>query len=379
MSNPKVSIVIPCYNVEKYLKQCLESVVNQTLKEIEIICVNDGSKDSTLSIIQEFARTDDRIKVISQENGGYGKAMNNGFSNATGEYIGIVESDDFVDPDMFEKLYIEAAKNDLDVVKSSFYFYWGKQDKSIKYRITNKINRNKVFCPAKDFKNPEDITDYFSIFPSIWSAIYKNSFIKENNIKFLETPGASFQDTSFNFKVYSLAEKSELYEKCFLHYRQDNEQSSINNPGKVYCICDEYKEIEMFLLSQPELKDILEPVKMHNKVDAYLWNYDRLNESFKQEFIEYASKDLKEDMDKGYCKSEYFDYQKWNLLLWIIDKPLEFHEWKMNLCKNAFPEYSTEGNNKTISSKLTSSLRKKGFWVTTLICAKHIFIKIFKK
>ena len=225
MSNPKVSIVIPCYNVEKYLKQCLESVVNQTLKEIEIICVNDGSKDSTLSLIQEFANTDDRIKVISQENGGYGKAMNNGFSNATGEYIGIVESDDFVDPDMFEKLYIEAAKNDLDVVKSSFYFYWGKQDKSIKYRITNKINRNKVFCPAKDFKNPEDITDYFSIFPSIWSAIYKNSFIKENNIKFLETPGASLQYTRYNFEVYSRAEKSELYEKFVLHHNRDNEES----------------------------------------------------------------------------------------------------------------------------------------------------------
>ena len=194
----------------------------------------------------------------------------------------------------------------------------------------------------------------------------------------METPGASFQDTSFNFKVYSLAEKSELYEKCFLHYRQDNEQSSINNPGKVYCICDEYKEIEMFLLSQPELKDILEPVKMHNKVDAYLWNYDRLNESFKQEFIEYASKDLKEDMDKGYCKSEYFDYQKWNLLLWIIDKPLEFHEWKMNKGIISPRKYSNEGIRKSIFSKINSSIRRIGFFQTVCKVARYFIGKLKK-
>ena len=100
----KVSILIPCYNVEKYIRQCLDSVVNQTLKDIEIICINDGSTDSTLDILRKYENRDNRIKVISKHNSGYGASMNIGLETAKGEYVGIVESDDFVEPNMFEKL-----------------------------------------------------------------------------------------------------------------------------------------------------------------------------------------------------------------------------------------------------------------------------------
>ena len=106
----KVSIVVPIYNVEKYLRQCLNSIINQTLKDIEIICVNDGSTDLSTQIINEFAEKDNRIKIINKENSGYGASMNRGFDSATGEYLGIVESDDYADPCMFEKLYGIAKK-----------------------------------------------------------------------------------------------------------------------------------------------------------------------------------------------------------------------------------------------------------------------------
>ena len=112
MSEYKVSVVIPVYNVERYLRQCLDSVINQTLKEIEIIIVNDGSKDSSLSIIKEYAAADNRITVIDKPNGGYGESMNRGFDKATGEYIGIIESDDYAELDMFEKLYATACEHD---------------------------------------------------------------------------------------------------------------------------------------------------------------------------------------------------------------------------------------------------------------------------
>ena len=117
---PKVSILIPIYNVEKYLRQCLESVVNQTLEDIEIICINDGSTDSSPEIIREFASRDSRIKVIDKQNTGYGHSMNQGLKAATGEYIGIVESDDFVELNMFESLYITAKNNGAEVVKSEY-------------------------------------------------------------------------------------------------------------------------------------------------------------------------------------------------------------------------------------------------------------------
>src|SRR5574344_757344 len=107
----EVSILIPIYNVEKYLEQCLESVCNQTLKDIEIICINDGSTDSSLKIIKDFQKNDDRVVLINKKNSGYGDSMNKGLEKATGEYIGIVESDDFIEKDAFEKLYSLAKKN----------------------------------------------------------------------------------------------------------------------------------------------------------------------------------------------------------------------------------------------------------------------------
>ena len=116
----KVSIIIPTYNVEMYLVECMDSVVNQTLKDIEIICINDGSTDSSLEILKGYAEKDDRIIIVDKENGGYGIGMNIGLDKATGEYIGIVEPDDFVPLNMYEELYNKAVENDLDLVKADF-------------------------------------------------------------------------------------------------------------------------------------------------------------------------------------------------------------------------------------------------------------------
>jgi len=123
MNNPKVSIIVPIYNVEKYLKECIESLLNQTLMQIEIICVNDGSTDRSLQIAQEYSQKDNRLIIIDKQNYGYGHTMNRGLEIAKGEYIGIVESDDFVKENMFEILYNLAKKHDVDVVKSNFYYY----------------------------------------------------------------------------------------------------------------------------------------------------------------------------------------------------------------------------------------------------------------
>ena len=116
----KVSILMPACNVEKFLKECMDSVVNQTLKDIEIICIDDGSRDSTGNILDEYAQKDNRIKVIHKANSGYGHSMNVGLQNATGEYIGIIETDDFADLNMFDELY-KAAKENLDATYEDLY------------------------------------------------------------------------------------------------------------------------------------------------------------------------------------------------------------------------------------------------------------------
>ena len=120
MENISLSIIVPVYNVENYLIRCLDSLVNQTLKEIEIICINDGSKDNSLNILEEYAKKDSRIIILNQENAGLSAARNAGMEIAKGEYIGFVDSDDWVDLDFFEKLYIAAKNNDCDIAVADF-------------------------------------------------------------------------------------------------------------------------------------------------------------------------------------------------------------------------------------------------------------------
>lgn len=111
----KVSIIVPVYNTEAYLERCLKSLVNQTLKDIEIICIDDGSKDNSVAILKKYSQLDKRIKIIEQENLGVSVARNNGLKLATGEYIGFVDSNDWIDLDFYEKLYNAAKKYDADI------------------------------------------------------------------------------------------------------------------------------------------------------------------------------------------------------------------------------------------------------------------------
>ena len=334
MSECKVSVVIPVYNVEKYLRQCLDSVINQTLKEIEIIIVNDGSKDSSLSIIKEYAAADDRIVVIDKPNGGYGESMNRGFDKATGEYIGIVESDDFIEPNMFEKLYERAKEYELDVVKSGFYLYWSTPvEKNEPYKVASSITSQRTFCPVEDFKCALEQVEFFNMKNSIWSAIYRRDFIRENAIRFNETPGASFQDTAFSLKVWCCAKRVRLMEECFLHYRQDNENSSVNSTGKVYCICDEYDEITRFLNEKPGLKGKIMPILVRVQYDAYTWNYMRLgaNEEKQREFIKRFHDDFQKHDQNGLIQKKYYEWYRWNDLHFLLDDYEEFH--KKCLCQ----------------------------------------------
>lgn len=326
---PKVSVIIPIFNVERYLSQCLDSVVNQTLKEIEIICVNDGSTDKSLDIIKEYASKDSRIVIIDKKNSGYGHSMNCGMDIAKGEYIGIIESDDYAELQMFEKLYNLANKKNLDVVKSGFFYYWTKPEiKNEAAIIASKSMSNRIFCPLTDFKSSMEQVEFFNIKPTIWSAIYKKNFITANNIRFNETPGASYQDESFNFKVWASAKRVQLLQDCFVHYRQDNEASSINSPGKVFCICDEYEEMERFLEERPILKGKLEGIRTRLKYDSYIWNYERLSESLQKEFLPKMSQEFADDLAEGYCERKYYPTYKWNTMLLIIRYFEEYHKWR---------------------------------------------------
>ena len=240
MSQPKVSVIIPVYNVEKYLVQCMESVVNQTLKDIEIICINDGSTDNSLSILQEYAKKDNRIKLIDKTNSGYGSSMNLGIEHAQGEYIGIVEPDDYISLNMYETLYNLSLLHNVQVVKSNYYIL---DENGIK-----KENKFVNTVSSSVYKNIEIPEFACKNHPCIWSAIYKTEFIKNNKIKFSTTPGAAFQDVGFNIKSWLFAYKIAITEDAFYYYRVNNSNSSVNQGNKMaFVTLNEYRLLYDFI------------------------------------------------------------------------------------------------------------------------------------
>ena len=304
-----VSVIVPVCNVERYLRECLESLAAQTLKDIQIICVDDGSTDSSLSILREFEKRDPRFEVITKPNAGYGHTMNMGLDCAKGEYVGILESDDFAETDMFESLYEMAKGADVDVVKTDFFYHVTDSDPKF-----DDLACNMVDCYCDEPFNPLDHQEVFLMQPAIWSGLYRRSFLLEKGIRFLETPGASFQDTSFNYKVFASAEKALLSHDAFLHYRIDNANSSVKSQKKVFCICEEYEEMWCFTRSNPVLMDRLAGRLCFAQFGGYLWNLDRLSPALQWSFYDRFVEDFKRLYSEGLLASEFFSEEAWDKL-----------------------------------------------------------------
>lgn len=313
----KISVVVPVYNVEKYLKECIDSIINQTLEDIEIICVNDGSTDSSLEILNDYAKKDSRIIVINKSNSGYGHTMNMGLNAATGEYVGIIESDDFADKNMFEDLYKLAKEYDADIVKGDWYNYWSKNKFA---RKNNRISSAK----ALKLTNSKQDKSLLRINPSVWSAIYKKEFLNKYNIRFLETPGASYQDLAFSFKIFALAERVILTDKAYIYYRQDNMNSSVKSKTKVYCVCDEYEEIDRFLEQYPDLKFEFKVQEEINRYNGYVSSVLRIDDSVKPEFVKVFSDHFKEEYNTGLLGNEFFKKINKNEFMTLINNPEKY-------------------------------------------------------
>lgn len=220
----KVSIIVPIYGVEKYLKKAIDSLISQTLADIEIILINDGSKDNCKTIIDEYASRDARIIAIHKENSGYGATVNLGLEKAKGEYVAILEPDDYVESNMYEDLYKIAKEYNSDIVKSSFYDNLQSEHKKCVKKANwdyNKIPQNKSFtineCPL-----------FLYYHPSIWSCIYKKEFIEKHNIRFNEVAGAGWSDNPFQVQTMCLAERINFTPNAYYYWLRKNENESVD-------------------------------------------------------------------------------------------------------------------------------------------------------
>jgi glycosyltransferase involved in cell wall biosynthesis len=313
---PSVSILVPCYNVEKYLNQCLDSIVNQTLKDIEIICINDGSTDSTLDIIKSYAKSDKRIVIIDKENEGYGKSMNRGLDAATGKYIGIVESDDWVEPDAFEKLYNIAKQNNADLVKAEFVFFdndTGAQTPSWGIGLDKKFF-NKAYCLTK--QTPQII---WNGHPSIWTCLYSRKMLNDKNIRFASTPGASFQDMGFKPKTMIASERFVYIPDVVLHYRKHANNSDKNN-SKVFAVCDVHDDTDKWFSEHMSDDSRLRKMLHMSRFANYIWNLRRLYGEPKSEFRERFKSEVINIIKSGEIERSYLD-DRLLLKLYIVAYP----------------------------------------------------------
>jgi glycosyltransferase involved in cell wall biosynthesis len=232
----KVSIIIPIYNTDQHLHRCLKTVCNQTLQDIEIICVNDCSKDNSLLILQEYLENDSRIKLIDlKENKGAAAARNIGIENACGQYLGFVDSDDFIDPNFYEKLYEKALKTNADVVKGNMLVYC----------LKTKLARQESWMDINN-KVKQHHANFCCTFTS---AIYKTSLIKEKKIKFPEGL-IHFEDPYFSIKAAIFYQKVEIVDDVFYYY--------VSNPNSTSRKNFSVKHIESLISSLCQIMDVLD-------------------------------------------------------------------------------------------------------------------------
>lgn len=313
----KFSILVPVYNVKKFLCQCLDSIVEQTYRNLEIICIDDGSTDGSEDILDAYAQKDERIRVEHKKNAGYGHSLNMGLEMACGEYIGIVESDDYIAPDMYERFAHILAREEkvLDVVKAMYY------------RVSQngcEVQRKFEAGMCGRVISPKDYPGLFALPCSIWTAVYRRDFLDKNGIRFLETPGASYQDTAFCFKVWATAEHILLTNDPVLFYRVDNDASSINSGGKLFCVCDEIREIEHYMDSNNLHIPFLEGVKGVYIYRTYIWNYYRLHIGLRSAFwVEMIRKFQSMAQSAGFCKA-YWNDEDWEQINLILKDPEKF-------------------------------------------------------
>lgn len=285
MPKPKVSIVVPIYNVEKYLCECVDSLLAQTLKDIEIILVDDGSPDKCGEIVDEYAKKDPRIVAVHQKNSGYSVAVNKGIDMARGEYIGIIESDDWVEPDMYKTLYNNAHKNNTDITKGGFFLYNSTLPPS-KQNIyyANSSGSDLRLAPSGVFKIT-DWTPLLSMHASIWSSIYKSDFIKK--IKIPETAGASYQDFPFLMLVMTKAKRITVEPKAFVHWRNDPDQgNSTSANGKKLLLMAENSKTALGIVKKSGLYEELKESLYVHIIWANLGFLNRIQWKYKREYYE---------------------------------------------------------------------------------------------
>ena len=304
-SKCKVSVIMPSLNVADYIDECILSALDQTLEDIEIICIDAGSTDGTWEKLSDYANTNDKITLIHSDIKSYGYQVNLGIERARGEYVAILETDDFIEKDMYETLYNLGVQNDLDIVKADYDFfitYPGEQRefRRIKLWPDDEEKYNCVINPSLDsylYAN-----DY-----NIWKGIYRRQFLLDNQIFLNESKGAAFQDIGFAQQVLACCKRIYYSDRSFYRYRRDREMSSINSVHGLEYSCQEFKRL-------------LEDKKLNEKLVCKTGLYRHMAQSFIGELMK-TLRAVDYNTESDYIKP-YYEWFCPNIRMAISDKVL---------------------------------------------------------
>ena len=231
-TSPFVSIIVPVYNVETYLGKCLNSLVQQTYQNIEIICVNDGSTDDCANILNRFAIRDKRIKVITQDNMGLSAARNTGIKHATGKYTMFVDSDDWIDAETCGTVTQIAEENGADVVFWSYvrefadcqkekYMFWEDGTVFDENQVKDQLHRRLCGLLGEELAHPE----YANAMETAWAKLFRTDMLTSNHIEFVDTKIIGTEDALFSLYAFGYVKRAVYIKKCFYHYRKTNQSS----------------------------------------------------------------------------------------------------------------------------------------------------------
>ena len=318
---PKISVIMPCLNSMEYMDECLSSVLAQTLKDIEIICVDAGSTDGTVEYIQEKAAQDARISLVHSEKKSYGYQVNVGMDHARGEFMAIVESDDYILPEMYEKLYALAWRYSVEVVKSDFSRFYGDREHRT-FTPASVLRDKKKYNQVKNARSDSDIWGAYVL---ITPAIYSLDFLRKSQIRLHESPGASYQDNGFWFQVLMHAERMWFYPESLYMLRRDNPNSSVKSKGKVYAMCAEYDFIRGLIGDDPEMVQRFAPQAAKRRFYNYEFTLDRIADECKLDFLIRFAQDFRKIRDAGELHGNLFSDTEWERLTDIMDDPARYY------------------------------------------------------
>ena len=311
---PKISVIVPVYNVEKYLAKCLDTILSQTFSNIEIICVNDGSTDGSRKILEEYKQKDSRVIIVDKENGGLSSARNAGMKVATGEFISFIDSDDWVDETMLEKMYenITSLNTDISICAVHQYDEVKQEiDDSCEYFTLGYFNEcfdNRAFSyiDTKDF--------LMNVCVMAWNKLYRKSFLDECQVEFPD--GLIFEDGPFFFSIFFKTKRVSIIRDFLYYYRINRSGSILKKGGKQF-----FDIIDVVNLMYENLKDseIFEEVKNEffcQKANDIIYRYEIVDISLKNAF---AKKFKKESL---LLNEEVFDFALLNKTYPIMYKNL---------------------------------------------------------